>query len=206
MIDDFSTGSFAQSITAGSWIGSQLGSMYGGERDSGMLVQANPLNQFMDMSVQSGLVITSSGALLDGQSGVEYDGVGDETDNVAPFERGPGLNANFSASADRFRLNFLANDLPMSVLAYVYTYGSPDALSTSTVAVGANQNSFSVDIPFSSFAGGASFSDVDRFGFIFETGPSGDFALESIEAVPEPATMAAIGAGIVGLIARRRRK
>ena len=108
-------------------------------------------------------------------------------------------------------LRFLAarNDLPNDVKVYVGTWtGTAYNISTnSLVAAGGNQsNPFSLLVPFAGFAGTATWTDVDVIVFEFDNSPSGDFAIERFEAVPEPASLLSLAIGISAIAVRRRIK
>jgi hypothetical protein len=209
IIDDFTSGNFAQSISSGSWVGSQTGAMLGGERDTGVFVNSNPLNTSLHMSVGNGMLVSSAGVLMQAQIGLDYDGAGDETNSTFPFERGPGLGGiNLMAGGhNAIRFLFRANDQPLTLTAYAITYnGAAENISTATMTVNPNQALFAVNLAYSSFSGNANFANIDRLVFTFDTMPSGDFALDRIETVPEPASMAALALGAAGIAARRRRR
>lgn len=207
IIDDFSDGAFSASESGvNSWVGSQAASVLGGERDAGLLIWDNPLNRRLDLEVTGGAYYHDSGTNLLGESGLDYDGRGDETNDVSPFEVGPGLGSlDLLAMGDRIRITFLGNDLPMNAEAVVSTYRQPDdgwSIRDITVA-GGQTSSFTVDFLFSDFTGDADFADVDRIAFVFDSSRAGDFAIDKIEIVPEPTSLVGIGIGLVAILRRR---
>lgn len=208
MIDDFTTGSFSQSIShVGNpgWIGSQTGSMLGGERDAGIYIESNPLGVNATIAAGSGFLVNSGGTMLSAHFGVQYDGIGDETDSSTPFNSGPGLGGVDFSADNAFQLNFIANDEDLAGYIQVYDLDGNVSQVLYTVA-GGQMSPFSYTVAFSDFSGNADFSSINSITFIWSTSPSGDFALSSIESVPEPATMAILGIGAAALIRRRRSK
>lgn len=191
-IDDFSSGPYNVTIFSGSDFNTEAGTMDGGNRGNTLTVESNPLNQPLNLDIGSGgLSVINSGTLTDGKLLLEYGTYGsDLNDNLSGF--------------DRFRINFLANDNPMKVTITVSTTGGGTSSMMKSVA-GGQFSAFTEDFLFSGFAGGANFSDLDKISFLFDSSASGDFAVDSLQAVPEPATMAALAVGL-SLIARRRRK
>lgn len=200
MIDDFTSGSDNATIFTGSLVEFQGGSMVGGERDVEMRIFNNPQQQPMDYFIGNGLEITSNGFGIDSRFTLQYDGRGDETYGGTSLNAGPGISPALDLSGqNRFRVNFVGNDLAVKVNAIVIGGG------TSTASINVPSNGGSQDIMFSSFSGGANFGALTSITFQFEPVTSGDFALSSIEAVPEPASMVALALGASALIARRRR-
>ena len=63
---------------------------------------------------------------------------------------------------------------------------------------------FMMTVGFNEFSG-INFNDIDQMVVRFDTGASGDLTLTSLEAVPEPGTMIALGLG-AAMAARKRRK
>jgi len=202
VIDDFTTGAYSNTIQSGTVIASQAGGMLGGERDTLMSVTNSPFNLNFTVTIQNGLAAISNDVSVDSMFGLDYDGAGDETGGNV-FAAGPGLgNLDFS-SFDRLRFNFIHNDLNLHLRVEISTYGQ--GMSFGDFVVGPQQSPFTYDVLFSSLSGGADFADVDRITIYFDGLPSADFALRDIQAVPEPATLVALIAGLGGLLARRKR-
>lgn len=202
IIDDFTSGPGSARITSGSRVEFQAGTMIGGERDVEMRILSNPFNQAMDYTITgSGLSIVSNGFGTTSNFTLQYDGAGDETFGGSSLNMGPGFSPTGFPGADRFRINFLGNDLPVNVQINVMDTSN----NSSTMTLMQTTNGGVLDFMFSGFAGSANFNNINRVDFVFGSTASGDFAIRSIEAVPEPASMIALGLGLTTLIARRRR-
>ncbi len=199
IIDDFTTGEYTNAITSGISLGYQTGSMLGGARGTYMQVLNNPLGvPSLNLMILNGMSITSSGTLLEGRVQLGY---GYLIDNGQIGTQD--LNHDFTGES-AFKVDFLANDLPLTMNVYAGDYETTMAQATVNVA-GGEVDPFTVLVPFSSFAGSVNWNDVDQVVFEFITSPSGDFALSNIQSVPEPASIAALALGGVALINRRRR-
>jgi len=207
LIDDFSTGPYSVTLTAplSSNTAFQAAAVPGATRTTRLFVEANPLNRQISLDIgPGGLAIVDSGTEADNwfRVGYGYENNGSGVPIVDP------LNQNLSAY-NSFKIHFRSNDLDNQVKVSVVTMvGTTQNVSQSTlIAPGGNStNPFDFFVPFSSFTGTANFADADILVFEFDNTPSGDFAIDSISAVPEPATMLALGTGAAALIARRRRK
>lgn len=199
VIDNFSDGAYSTSILAGTDLNWQNGTMIGGIRGTELTVDSNPLNQPLQLSIGSGgLSIINSGTLTDGRLTLHYGYTSGFGNND--------LNKNFNSNGwDRLSFAFLANDNPMTMTVTLRTTSGGVSTSTANIA-GGQMSAFTQDFFFSGFSGGANFNDIDSMSFLFDTGPSGDFALDSVQLVPEPASMIALASALGALAARRRRK
>ncbi len=211
VVDDFTSGSFAASITSGDLVLQQSGTMVGGQRDVGLEVLSNPFSQFLDVGLgDEGLGLTfSSGIGLAGQLGLDYDGSTDVEDGSLPFEVGEGLDLDISG-LDTIDFSFLSADLDfeISVVLQQVEGGSVINSSSAALAVPASGSNFVASLALSEFS--IDLTDVDRIGILFNFNEAGDptqsldFLLEGISIVPAPGAIALLGlAGIAGT--RRRR-
>ncbi len=113
---------------------------------------------------------------------------------------------NFSLSGDKIRFNFISNEQSLALRVVLaseagYTYYD-------TTVAGAQYSPFIVDLTSADISSGSptTLASFDTMYVRFTTSPSGDFALRSIETVPEPATMSILGLGIAALARRKRTK
>jgi hypothetical protein len=201
MFDDFSTGALDLQLNPPTTFldGNRVGSMVGGNAYHAIVEEANPDSGRSRMRVNliSGVLSVSNEDLVDTVSIVGYG-----ADPAGVFNPSEDLNLNLSGQ-DRFRLTFRSNDLPMVLTTEVFDAES-FYTSVNTSQIVAAGNNFTVDVLFSSL-GGYNFGDLDAVAFVFDTPASGDFALTSIEAVPEPATLAVLGLGAAALMRRRKK-
>jgi hypothetical protein len=189
VLDDFTTGPYSVSIQSGFDQALQNGAMIGGQRSTYVEVQSNPLNQYLDFMITNGFQLTSSGTLVDAYTKIGYGATAD-------------LNANL-AGYNAFKVRVISNDLPMNMAV---TLSSSTGNQSETVAVVVpNGTFFDVLVPFSLFTSFNQFQDVDKISFGLDSVTNGDFALAGFEAVPEPATLLALGTGAAILFARRRK-
>jgi len=206
LIDDFTTGPYSVNLVTPSAMDTafQTATVPGGTRTTRLFVESNPLSVQINLTVGSGFAISDSGTMGDNWVRVGY---GYENNGSGGLATDP-LNLDLSAW-NAFKIDFRSNDLANDVKVYVGTWtGTTYNLSTSSlVAPGGNQTTpFSLYAPFAGFAGTAAWNDVDVIVFEFDNTPSGDFAIERFEAVPEPASILALAFGISTIAVRRRIK
>lgn len=220
IIDNFTTGAQSFQLDGGTGNIENQGdgtvpNIVGGQRDVLLSVTSNPFNRRMgfDVGAGSGMAFLSSGSGVVGFLELDYDGV-DVEGNDGVLSRGPGLNLDLSSETDfLFSFAFADSDVRVDLIAETYgPGGASDTVSSSTATLLAGEtntgDSYSVSLGDFGNAtnGGVDFSNVDRLVFRFTPQEAAtDFALSSIQVVPEPASLAVIGMGIVGILARRRR-
>lgn len=201
IIDDFSV-PYAKTITSGSNVDEMSGAVLGGARDVEMRVSSNPLQQQYDLTITGQqLAVVSNGFGVLSTLKLQYDGV-DEAGNtgVNKLLRNSAGPAGLLQGNNVIRVRFLGNDLDLNVKAVLRTSGSVIAQQEAVRSAGSGIGN--LDFAFS----GGDAAAADSLTLEFSSVRSGDYAVEGIEAVPEPASMIAIGTGLAALAARRRRK
>ncbi len=202
VLDDFSTGNNNYSITAGSVLGFDSGTMVGGDRALLLSVTANQYGLGFFGDIADGVLSFNSQSGVDALGifgyGYEFDGTGGALDDLELDLSG--LTA--------FQLNIISRDAPTLVRLALRSSSGDGAFHH----VDVNLTGTSINTPetvtfnFADFAAGIDFSDIDQIEVLLDMDIAGDIAVTSFEAVPEPATMLALGAGAALLAARRRRK
>lgn len=197
LIDDFRSGPYSVQIQEINQISSarQRGrSINGGYRNVEAEVLANPLRSILRLDIGGGLQVLDTGSRMEARIKLSYDG-----------ENSLGLNQDLR-ELDVFEMYFKSNDRDLRVIAQIISLDAGTTTIDRVIAGGRQNTSFTEVFDFGSAVGGADLSDVDVISFEFFTSPSGDFATTGFEAVPEPATLAALSAGLLAAVARRRRR
>lgn len=201
IIDDFSV-PYSRTIKSGTRVDAQGGAFLSGERDIEMRVFSNPFNQDYDVTITGGqLAVISQGFGTLAKLSLQYDCPGDETPgtNVSLNNNANTANLLGNGVNNTFRVKFLDNDLPVQVICTLRNNGAIVASHSATRAALAGPG----NLDFTFAPGDVATSGSITFEFLADR--SGDFALEGIEAVPEPATMVALGLGAAAMLRRRKK-
>lgn len=203
VIDDFTSGTVAFSTSAlGSQVLVQSGTMASTERDVELNVLTNPFGQFLDFTVGGaapGASVVSQGFGLMSTVRLQYDVVGDETIGSGTLNNnGPGTPL-LSGTDNTIRISFLGNDLAVGVAAVLRNSGSVIATQSTTRAAASGAGN--VDLTF----GAGQLQLADSITIEFTPVTNADFAINRIEAVPEPSAIAALSLGALALVRRRRK-
>jgi hypothetical protein len=199
VIDDFTSGSFSYSRSSVGTSSARVpGTMLGGTRWTLSNVTSNPSGSVLNVNVGSGAANFVAGDGLVHVSDVRYGynlsgGLAD-------------LNVDLTAGGlNGFKISFLENSGNLNLLVQMRrTVGAGAQWGSHAIVVGPSASPFDVFVPYSVF-GSLNLTDVDQVIFRFTNQPGEDYKLGRIEAVPEPATLAALGLGVAALIRRRRR-
>lgn len=199
IVDDFSDGpvSVETSTLIPLDYDSSLASVVGGTRYLGQSYTGPAKRSAAAIADGSLNVSTPSGAVS--VTALCYGNVG----SPALFSTEPdwflsGTN-DLSLNGGTLRFSFLSNEQPLAlkvVMQHDYGYQI-----FSTNIAGSQYSPFDVDLNM-----GSSLQAFDTMYVQFTSSASGDFELSNIQAVPEPASMAVLGLGALGIIRRRRNK
>lgn len=213
VIDSFDQGAFTNALSsAGTFVKAQQGTVgtpinvLGGQRDVLLVLNSNPTTVPNAISASivtgAGLSVVSTASEASGQFGLNYNG-DDVQSNASAFSN-PGPMLVDLSNYDRFRVFYrfadqnVAASITVGANGNVYTanFTLPQQMVTSVN---------SVDILYSSLGlSAANAVNTQYVSFNFDTAVAADFTLTEIQAVPEPATMAALGIGALALVRRRR--
>ncbi len=198
IIDDFSTGVYSGSINTGSLKSFQIGTMVGGDRHTHLEVQSST-GLSIQIDAVAGILALSSQAQVDGFACLTY---GVALPASAPVA--DDLNLDLSGQ-NQFVINVLSYDLDTNFKLELFSSSTGNTSSVSKTITGANTSSLTpVVFNYSEFTG-INFGDIDRVLVKIDPLGEGDLVITSVEAVPEPATMALL-AGLAAISRRKRAK
>jgi hypothetical protein len=212
LIDDFSSAN--QSVYAlgpsNTFVVRSTGSMFGGSRAIGVSHGSNiAYHGFSTANVSNGAYTAGSDFGINGIFNVFYGSTGVTADNTNVFLTNV-TDYNFTGN-DSFKVDFLGNEKHLDFTVRL-TSGVYDGvnffqyLRTYTGSAEASAGPFSVtltpaDITFND--PNFDISKVDLVRLRLTNQLAGDFGMTSFEAVPEPASVAALALGALALLRRR---
>jgi len=197
ILDDFTTGPDQFSVTSGVSYYGQTGTMVGGYRGEALDIISNPFSVPLDVNILNGFSSVSEGSDMYSDVSIAYGYLASaDHSSLSTFDLGLNLSGE-----NGFQLNVAYNQTPMAAdimlnnnIADVYAF-----------TIGTSATPVNYDVAFSNFSG-VDFSDIHQISINFTDSTSNDFTLGSFVAAPEPVSVAFLGLGVIGLIARSRRK
>lgn len=203
VLDDFSTGNQLLRISSGTAIDhTAAAGAIGGVRSVYVGVVTNLFQNDATVRVNGGAFSHNDDAGVYSEAMIFY---GYDASGVFTP-----LNLDLSGQ-DRLRLRFLEADHAVNLVIVVF---SAEGASYSLFGVNLlpSATPFTVDALFSSFGAftmGGGFDDIDLIQIILQRASGGatasDLAIDTLEAVPEPASFLALG-GLAALVALRKRR
>ncbi|MGR5459876.1 PEP-CTERM sorting domain-containing protein [Vibrio sp. PNB22_1_1] len=180
----------------------------GGERDLWVNLIDNSFGSRtgVALSVAAGSLSYETGSGVVAEGKIQYDGDDNDAENIDIDGLGSvDLTAN---GGDAFLLDVIDTDLGFTFGVQIWSNAGADTAFFEYTASGATSGLAA--LAFSDFVG-VDFTDVSAIEFTINTqGAEGqadiDFSIGSVVSVPEPASIAFFGAGLLGLGLLRRRK
>lgn len=205
VIDDFTTGAYDfETKVVGSPVDAlQTGNMLGLTRLVTTLVTSNPLARSKyTISIGEGLAIVENGPGLTSETKAAYG----YSQGANGFELAD-LNKDFSVD-NTVNLNFAMNESDLMLVVGLRSSSQNSGnwvYKTYTVGGGHDLDAFVYSVALTDFTG-FDLTDVDQMSFNFANMPAGDYALNSITAVPEPTLLGALLMSASVLSIRKARK
>lgn len=200
VVDNFTTGAYSATYSTinNTQMVNQTGSMLGGLRWLTYTITYKQLSQAKyHVDLGDGVAMVSSDSGLRNTTILDYG-----LDSQLGYND---LNLNLSGNT-KIDLNFYNNDQDLTLMLFVRSASqNSGSYVMQSYTIGASDNPFTYSVNLSDFTG-FNMSDVDQLAFSFSNKTSGDYALDNIRVVPEPATMGLLLAGLGAFGLKRRKK
>lgn len=195
VIDTFTDGAYSTGyVNSGSVTVATSASVLGGKRITGLQIISNPFNEDSRLRVLpaagGGMMAVSSGPGLDHVGRLMY---GKSLSIAGTVD----LNIDLT-STPILQLSMISSEA-LTVRTELYSGGA--LIGAVMASNGGSLTPYTMNFDFSAF----NLTDVDSILYKFDPLPGGDYVVGSAQAVPEPATMAALALG-AGALLRRKRK
>jgi hypothetical protein len=202
VVDDFMTGSYnSGAFSSGTVSNWSSATVPGSIRFTSLTIDVNPFGG--DAKTR---VITTPG-ILEVSTDTDVDthmllGYGFDFGSTAVGSNP--LNMDFSSSPI-LNVTFRSNDLAQPVFATIYTNNGASSFTRSLNVMGGITPSSPVTYGFDFTSDAGSLTDVDAITFNFDPAPGGDFSLQGVYSVPEPASVAVLAIGAAAMLRRRKK-
>ena len=206
LVDDFSNGNITQNVDSFGMeaIANTPASVLGGNRGTYIGQTTTDNLQRSQLRVASNRLAVSNDDGVANSATLAYGAAGTSGPNTFLLNFATNLSLGTN---DALKLSFIRNDLPLTVYVDLYSNGTTVAASYTKIVSGGQFSPFDVMIGAADLtSGSATWNDFDMMAISFDTNVNGDFSLGRVEAVPEPATMLALSAGLVAMARRRKNR
>ncbi|MBX3095574.1 MAG: PEP-CTERM sorting domain-containing protein [Fimbriimonadaceae bacterium] len=180
-----------------------------GARTFGAGFSANPFNRTIAFNQFGGMVRIAAGSGVDGFAVITLtaglNGGAPASGNTAFPNLGDQTPMNLDLSAfDTIEIDYLGNDQTSTGVAVV-VYDNQFANSDVSAYFNPNVGNGTLSIPMAAIFSTVPQNSVGLIGLVVDIPNGNDIAFGEVRAVPEPASMIALGAGLLALSRRRRR-